>query len=575
MPEHESQSQEFSFKSYFVPFTTIKAIHFIIVIGLIVFFNSLFNGFVLEDRAEIIRDPSVQSITNIPNLFIHQVGGQESIDYYRPLLFTFYDIFYSLFQQNTFPYHLFQVIIQITNTVLIFLILKKYIKIELAFFLALVFLVHPINEESVVWITDLQEVLYMFFGLLSVYLLQREKINIKTFIIVNLSLLFSIFSKETGILFFAVTSFYLYLFKKSKLMIHLSFSFLAIIIYAILRLVSQTPLQKEDTIPIMILPLWQRMINVPAMIFYYIKTFFYPANLVVYHSWVIKTIQFNTFFLPLLIDCLFFLVLFSMCIFVIKKGKEKKLILLFSAWFIIGLIFHLQIIPLDFTVADHFFIFSFVAFLAIIGLFLQHIHIKKLLKQLFVALAILILCALSARTMVRNTNWSDQSTILAHDEKSSPNDYLLELVYSTDLIQQNKISEALPHVKEAIELYPQASDPWNSLGVIYFERGDIQDAKKAFLHSISIGGNYQAYENYGLLEKEHDTPINALNFLRKATELNPNSWKLWYYRFIVAYKMGNTDEALLCAKNYFLLNENTQSYALYTHLLNKQPVKID
>lgn len=82
---------------------------------------------------------------------------------------------------------------------------------------------------------------------------------------------------------------------------------------------------------------------------------------------------------------------------------------------------------------------------------------------------------------MRNTNWADQSTILSHDEKISPDDYLLEEVYSTDLIQQSKLNEALPHVQKALNLYPQASDPWNSLGVIMLEQGNIQNAKKRFL----------------------------------------------------------------------------------------------
>ena len=573
MSTRETQ-EEYSFKSYFVPLTTTKAIHFIVLIGLVIFSNILFNNFVLEDRAEILRDPSVQSITNIPNLFIHQVGGQESIDYYRPLLFTFYDIFYSLFQQNTFPYHVFQICIQIANTILIFFIFKKFLKINLAFFLSLIFLVHPINEESVVWITDLQEVLYMFFGLLSVYLLQRRHIDIKTLFFVNLLLLFSFFSKETGILFFVVTSLYVYLFKKSKLLLHLSFSFMALMVYVILRLISQTPL-KENTVPIMTLSLSQRMINVPAILFYYIKTFFYPATLVVYHSWVIRTIDFNTFFFPLIIDCFLFFGLSALCMFVMKRGGDKKLILFFSIWFVIGLLFHLQIIPLDFTVADHFFIFSFVALMALLGLFFQQINIKKTLRNVFIVFAIMILCALSLRTIVRNTNWADQSTILTHDEHASPNDYLLEEVYSTDLIQQNKINMALPHVQEAMSLYPQASDPWNSLGVINFEKGNIKEARRDFQHAIAIDGSYQAYENCGLLEKEYDSPTNALKFLRIGTTKNLNSWKLWYYRFIVSYKMGNYDEALLSAKNYFLLNPTSQSYAIYTHVLNKQPITLE
>jgi hypothetical protein len=55
----------------------------------------------------------------------------------------------------------------------------------------------------------------------------------------------------------------------------------------------------------------------------------------------------------------------------------------------------------------------------------------------------------------------------------------------------------------------------------------------------------------------------------------PNSWKLWYYRFIIEYKLGNYSEALLSAKNYFLLQKDAQSYNIYLYLLQKRPIRIE
>ncbi len=569
------KENEVDFKDLFVPFTTLKAIHWIVFIGLIVFVNSLFNNFVLEDRAEIVRNISIQSMFNIPNLFVSKVGGQETITYYRPLLFTFYTVLYTLFKQNTFPYHLVQLSFWIGDTILVFLIFKKYFKIELAFFLSLLFLVHPMNEESVVWITNLQEVLFIFFGLLAIYILQRHKDKLKYFILANVALLLSIFSKETGILFFIIALLYVFLYNKKKLLLHTSLSLIAGLVYIILRFISHTPIQKEPLVPIMKLTLLSRMVNIPAIIFYYVTTFFYPKNLSVYHSWVVHNVQASTFIFPLLFDLVFFVILFLGCIYIFKKSKDKKAVWLFSAWFVVGLVFHLQLIPLDFTVSDHFFLFPFIGLIALLGLFLQSIQMTKYIKILLIFAVALILFIFGIRTMIRNTNWQNQSTILTHDIQVEKNDYLLELVYSTNLIESGQASVALPYVQKALLLYPEGWLAWNNLGAIYYTKGDIQNAKQAYLHSISIEKSFEAYENLGLLLKEQDDPNNALVFIRRATKIFPTSNKLWYYRFILAYKLKNYDEALLSAKYYFLLKRDNESYAIYTHLLQKRPITIE
>lgn len=571
MDDHE---REFSLKRYFTPLTTLKGIHFIIIIGLIVFLNTLFNGFVLEDRAEIVRNPSVHSVTNIPNIFLHQVGGQETITYYRPLLFTVYTLLYALFQENTFPYHAVQIFFHIGNAILLFLIFKKFLRNTIAFFLALIFLVHPINEETVAWITNMQEVLFLFFGLLSVYLLQRTKAGYKTIIAASLCLFLSLLSKETGILFFVIALLSVFLWKRSVVAFHVLCSCIAGVLYVLLRLTAYISLQKEALVPIMKLTFWERMTNVPAIIFYYIKTFFFPKDLVVYHSWVIQRIRIDTFFLPLFMDNLFFLILVLMCILIIKKTKKPAIVLFFSLWFVLGLAFHLQIFPLDFTVADHFFNFPLIGLLGFLGLFFQSFTFNKAMVRICGILATLILIVFSLRTIVRNTNWESQTAILSHDERVSPNDYLLELVESTDLLQNNRQRVAFPHIQKAISLFPQSSRAWTALGVYYYDQKDIPRAKEAFFHALAIDNFFGAYENLGLLLKEHDTPIHARDFLRKATRLYPNSEKLWYYRFIVEYKMGNYDEALLSAKYYYFLKRDALSYSIYQHVLMKLPIAI-
>jgi len=65
---------EFSFKNYFVPLTNAKAITWIVMIGIIVYANMLFNGFVWDDIGQIVTNGDIHSLSNIWSFFsVHMI----------------------------------------------------------------------------------------------------------------------------------------------------------------------------------------------------------------------------------------------------------------------------------------------------------------------------------------------------------------------------------------------------------------------------------------------------------------------------------------------------------------------
>jgi tetratricopeptide (TPR) repeat protein len=313
--------------------------------------------------------------------------------------------------------------------------------------------------------------------------------------------------------------------------------------------------------------------SIPAIIFYYIKTFFYSKNLAAAHTWTIRSIQINTFFTPLLFDVLFFLILFLICFPVIKK-KNRMLGIFFIVWFILGLTIHLQLFPIDMTVADRFFYFPIIGLLALIGLFLDNLKLSRSGRYVSIGLAVVILTSLAIRTFIRNTNWYNQTTIVTHDERVENNDYLLELLMSTDLIQHGKFVEALPYAKKAVALYPQSWIAWGNVGLVYHSQNDYKRAKQAYLQSLSIANYYLAYENLALLLLDHETLTTARNFIIKANDLYPSSEKLWYYRIIASYKLGDNLDAIYAAKQYYILRQDQESYTILYNLQGNIPINI-
>jgi hypothetical protein len=262
--------------------------------------------------------------------------------------------------------------------------------------------------------------------------------------------------------------------------------------------------------------------------------------------------------------------------FIINQRKQSKKAVLFSfSWFVVGLLLYLQIFPLDVTVADRFFYFPIIGLLFVIGLFLQSIPLNKNLQTVYLYTGILLLIVLSVRTVIRNTNWVNQTTLLTHDEQLSHTDYEQELLYSVDLFWQNKTDDSLIHAQKALILYPRSWIGWNTLGAIYYKKGNVSAAKKAYLHSIAIDDRYyQTYENMAILLYNYDSHKKTRDFTRKATQLFPYSSQLWFYRAITEYELGDYNNALFSAKNYYLLKQDSKSYEFYYLIQKKLPLPL-
>lgn len=573
--EKKQVDEEFSFYSYFVPFTTKKAIFWIVVIGFIVYFNSLFNDFVFDDIGAIVNNPSIHSLSSVFNLILNKSSSFEVSTFYRPIPLIFYTFIYFFAGNNTFLFHFIQLVFHLGNTILIFLIFKKYFRLNLSFVLSLLFLVHPINNETVVYISNLQDVLFLFFGLFSFYFLQGTKLSIKKIIIAGFCVFLSLLSKETGALFLIIDI--LYLFFRTKLAtsyLNLLILFLTGGLYLLLRSTSVIHTAMVPIVPIMQENFGERMLSVPEIIFYYIKMIVFPIDIVSTNTWVIKYITFANFYFPLLFD--FISIVLMIILFVYFFRNKKFLGIFFIFWLFLGFVINLQIIPLDATVADRWFYFPFIGLLGIIGVFTQSIlkTNKKSNRTLLIYTTIIIVSLFSLRTIIRNSDWQNQYTLLSHDIVLSRDDYQVEFLYGSSLLNANKTDTAYSHIQKSLQLFPESYLAWNSLGVYYQKKGDFESAKQAYAKSISIGNYYGAYENMATLLLANHKFNEGLVFLRKATNKYPTDAYLWGKRTLIEYKFGNYKNALYSAKNYYILDPTEFSYQIYYHLLHKLPLNV-
>lgn len=533
----------------------------LIMVGLFLYFSSLTNGFIGDDKDQIVNNPLVHSLENIPKFFTGSTYFNQQSDklagiFYRPFMMIFFTVIYSLFTTYPFYYHLFQLILFTINSILVFLLLKKFLNIPVAFFGALLFLIHPINSETALFIANIQDVLFFLFGITALLLIQSKKLSSENnAFIISFLLLCSLFSKESGMLFIILIAGYYFLFQKEKLKFYIFSSGIIVLIYFIFRnIIAHIHNAQIPIAPIAKATLIERIINIPAIILYYLKTFFFPNDLVITQFWIVKSVTLQDFFIPLIVVILFLTVIngFGYWIFTYKR-KQLNTYIFFVFWFILGLSLHLQIIPLDMTVADRWFYFPIVGLIGILGIIVTNIPLKKAaVKPLGIILMVIIILSLSVRTYIRSLDWKDELTLYSHDVKLQDN-FFLKNSLAAAYIEIGKYKQAKPYIESSVKIYPYMGNT-NNLAIIYLSEGNIPKTKEYLQKSITHGDSNQVYQNYSNFLINYGTTEEALKFTKTAVLKYARDPELWLNLAKLEYKSGNKKAAIFAAETSYRLS---------------------
>lgn len=506
----------------------------IIVFGFLLYFNSFFNTFVWDDEEQVVNNSAVYSLSNLSSYWAGSTfnsGGGTRLGglYYKPLMTTAFSLIYTFFGPRPFFFHLFQVGLHIANSVLLFLIFRHLFKKEwLSFVLAMIFLVHPINVETVVYISALQDTLFFFFGILALYVLVRKE-NWRTSLLASLFLLLSLFSKETGIVWFAICFLYLFAFKKKQLLSYLLSAFISIAIYSYLRFgVAHVFFEKHGLAAISTMDLTHRLINIPAILFYYLKILFWPVNLAIDQQWVVSSVDLSGFILPLIIDALFIGALIYITVFTyLNRKRYLSLYIFFVLWFLGSFAFHLQLFPLDMTVSERWFYLPLAGILGVLGSLVLGIKNKGFTnKKAITYLVLLGVVLLSVRTLLRTFDWRNGLTLYSKDIKNSINAFDLENNLGVELFRAERYEEAKEHFEKSIKLAPSWWTNYNNLGAYWEKRGELEKAEELYKKSIDNGNYYLAYENYAFILIKQKKYSEAVEFLENNIGFFPNSPRL-------------------------------------------------
>jgi len=133
----------------------------LILLPLLIYSKSINNGYIWDDDVHIYKNSHLKDLNGLKAIWIKNTTNQ-----YYPLTITFFWIAEKAWGLNPRGYHTMSIVFHAANTLLLFWVVKKLFW-PLAFIVALIFAIHPIQVETVAWATEFKNILALFFFLLA------------------------------------------------------------------------------------------------------------------------------------------------------------------------------------------------------------------------------------------------------------------------------------------------------------------------------------------------------------------------------------------------------------------------
>ena len=568
----------------------------IILVCFIAYSGTLGNGFVHDDHDQVINNPWITHIGNLPAIFFSSVwsfqGDPQAVsNYYRPVMYLFYMVEYHLFGLNPWGWHLVNILLHTMNSIMVFILTRqlfaplttptgreeKGITSPGALFplaAALLFATHPVNSETVAWVACVPELSFTLFYLLafSFHLSAREKERQagEGCTLFSSSLALSLFcffcaalSKETALTFPLLLLIYDYgsdgyrlspLLKQYK---RYALYGAVVALYFIARLYAMGGMVPRESMH-QYLTSFQSFINVFPLFFKYVKTLLLPLHLSHFHVFNPVDTLFSTAALTTLLFALF--LLFSV-IYLIRAQKKPSHYLFFIALVVIPLlpVFYIPALGKNVFAERYLYLPSF----GFIGLLTHFLYRQeglptalKLPSRIPAALLVVIVGLYTYGAVQRVPVWINDRSLWEDAVRSDPDNYFAIYKLGNLALNSNRNDEAIEALKRAVEVNARRTHPdlgnavysFLNLGEAYRRKGLLDESLAHYKKLLRLApdfpfANYDigiVYQQKGLLDEAIASYRRALNFFQKKSDII-NSYNRIAYCFALK---GEWDKAV-------------------------------
>jgi len=438
---------------------------------------------------------------------------------YFPLQLLSYAIDYSLWGINPFGYRLTNLLIHVGNAFLVYLFFRHLLRGRLWLALAgsLMFALHPVNVESVAWISERKSLLSLFLLLLSflTYIRYLDGESKRGAYAISLAIYFlSLLAKVSSVVMPLLLILYDICWtsrprrewikdKVPFLILSGFFSWLVMYIH-----------QMQRTIPdIHGGHMVYSLLTMVNLVVEYLLSLLVPVYLYFYYeTLIVKSFWEYQFFLSLSLLCL-------LLFLAIRWYRENRPLFFCVLWFFIPLLPVMNLVPLDVMRADRYLYLPSIGFSFFLILGLQKILAlsSREIRWVTVGIFCLILGTFSFVTEKQSTIWKSSFTLWSHVLEQLPTRAKPYKRLGNVARDAGQRDLAIFYYREALLRDPKEPSALNDLGELYLNQGKMKEAGELFQRALKSDPNYpDAYNNMGIIYAEMGEDTQAIAAFEKA-----------------------------------------------------------
>ena len=544
----------------------------IILWGAVLYMQTLHYPFQFDDHIYIVNNKSIHDLFDLKAIW-HAFGHPS-----RFVALLTFALNYHFHGLEVFGYHLFNFSVHILSTFAAWWffrlilasphiqppVLRQHRQL-VAFWAAVIFLVHPLQTQAVTYISQRITCLAVLFYILSLCLYikarltHQKEIRWLFFVCSWVVALAGMFTKQIVFTWpFAVMLVEFYFLRpkpnRSPWKYIIPFLLLLFIIPAMFAFdVNKVMLRSmlSGSHEGDMITSGNYFLTQFRVIVTYLRLLFIPLGQNLYYDFPLST----RFFEPKIF--LSFLILTYLLLMALRLRRTHPVVSFGIFWFFLSLSVESSIIPIHHVIFEHRLYLPMVGFCLVLtgGMF----ALCKDAKRFTIAVVLLALIY-SYLTFERNGVWRSEVALWQDVSKKSPRKIEAYFNLGTAYLHENNLDLALANFNRALALDANLEKVYENRGIVYAKMGRDDLALADFNRALEINPHYvSAYHNRGMLYTRQDHIDLALVDFNRVVELNPYDGQNFFNR----------------ANLYVMTKQYDSALSDYTHALKLNPDDVD
>ena len=524
------------------PLSEAKVVRYL-MLGLFVAIVCAFAGVVrcdfidLDDRSHVLENSLVREGLTWPGIIDAFATPHASL--WVPLTWISFMAEVSIFGLNPGAMHAVNLALHATAAVLLFCALRRMTgrPWESAMVAAL-FGLHPINVESVAWVTERKNVLCAVFWMLTVlaYARYAERPRLDRYLVVLAAFALALLAKPLAV----TLPFALLLLDFWPLQRHLRISWrrlaleklplLALALGAVWMQLRAVEIRGQS-VSTDLVPITVRLSNAVTSYTIYLGDLAWPARLGVFYPHPLKVEALAATLAALLLGGISFAAW--------RERTRRPYLAVGWCWFLGTLVPMIGLVQAGSQArADRF------TYLAQIGLFVALVWLVRGLPRVR-ALAVGWLVALAVLTARQVPFWTDSGTLFEHTLAVTGPNGRVETLAANACAGRGDYAGAVPHYQKALRLFPEIVETWNDFGAALSRLDRDPDAVRAFATALghdprATTARYNLASALARLGRRDE----AIEHFRLVAAAKPDFGRAHFHLGRLLAETGQRDEAL-------------------------------